>query len=1670
MKTITHRSSWLLSKWSLMLCLISLFYTQRADAQACQFQQGQNGGVNAAVISPIDFARGNVNGSKAHYVEGNSIPYRIEFTTLSANTQYRALISFDVKKQTKHAMDFITGFQNLKYSTTDPPEQVNPIKGTGLDGVGGIVVNTFPIPNPTFSTDASYNTTATNAFTLLKTPAYFNPEVTVPASPLSAAVRDKGNIAIWNATINSIQYVNTINTNLSDVHATFEVIFTKANNANPVVMAWGGHISSTQTWGEGLSAHDIPGSPYHMYVETVETSDGVNTICNGNMDCQLSSNAVSILPTCSISGPTIACPETNLLTYTATLDAATFGAVNYTWLLTNGTPSAGAQLTGTLSGSTTAASMIREVTPLVTDFIAGGKFRLQLTVERDGNSAVCYLNSSSAPGDSVLINDVATTASASPTSFSLNTTSISNLSATTLLNGVTDNGAFTYAWTVTSPGGLNGGSLTGVSTRTPQFTAVNPGTYKFRVTATQTAAPNCVDIDSVTVVVTAKQACPTVPRNPLCADATSATYTASTPPDTDVTYIWLVNNGTVITSANGLQSVTVDPGTISFTLSLVLDYANPSILNDTCSYPVTVNPLPVVNTGSYGPYCIDATPVTLSGTPSGGTWSGPGVTGSTFNVQTAGVGTHQIIYNYTDANGCSAADTTSIVVNALPSVNTGTYGPYCIDATPVTLSGTPSGGTWSGPGVTGTTFNVQTAGVGTHQIIYNYTNANGCSAADTTSIVVNPLPVVNTGSYGPYCIDATPVTLSGTPSGGTWSGPGVSGTTLNVQTAGVGTHQIIYNYTNANGCSAADTTNITVNPLPVVNTGAYGPYCIDATPVTLSGTPSGGTWSGPGVSGTTFNVQTAGVGTHQIIYNYTNANGCSAADTTSIVVNPLPVVNTGSYGPYCIDATPVTLSGTPSGGTWSGPGVSGTTFNVQTAGVGTHQIIYNYTDPNGCSAADTTSITVYNLPTVVAGSYGPYCIDASPVILGGTPSGGIWSGTGVTGTTFNVQTAGVGTHELIYTYTNGSGCTNADTISITVNPLPVVNTGSYGPYCIDATPVTLSGTPSGGTWSGPGVSGTTFNIQTAGVGTHQIIYNYTDANGCSAADTTSIVVNPLPVVNTGSYGPYCIDATPVTLSGTPSGGMWSGPGVSGTTFNIQTAGVGTHQIIYNYTDANGCSAADTTSIVVNALPSVNTGSYGPYCIDATPVTLSGTPSGGTWSGPGVSGTTFNVQTAGVGTHQIIYNYTDANGCSAADTTSIIINPLPVVNTGSYDPVCDNETTVSLTGTPSGGTWSGPGVSGTTFNVQTAGIGTHQLIYNYSDANGCSAADTTEIVVEDCGDDDFCTYTQGYFGSKNGKACDGDSLYQNPVSLIRSLLLPGNIILGAGVRTITITVNDSVRVNMVMPGGSTPRALTHTGNISMSQLGAYNYLNRQGRLNNVFLSQTLALSLNLRINTTLMHFTLDSGYLVTQKLANCGDTTTTLSCEMDSSAIQSWPMNSSVVGYLEENGGATVENLLMLANKLLGQVLMPGASGAGATMVPSYSAVSGMVSTINEAFDECRVFLLYNPTKMECPEMGITQRYVDVPVEPTRSTIRVNAFPNPYGKLVQFSMTANIDGQAELSLFDLSGRQLAQLYQGIWKAGDWRLINYAIKPGQAIPMIYRFRVGKEVVTGKLMPGN
>lgn len=739
--------------------------------------------------------------------------------------------------------------------------------------------------------------------------------------------------------------------------------------------------------------------------------------------------------------------------------------------------------------------------------------------------------------------------------------------------------------------------------------------------------------------------------------------------------------------------------------------------------------LPVMNcAGPYGPRCINGAPVALNGTPAGGTWSGNGVAGSTFTPSTAGLGAHVLTYSYTDGNGCPNSCTTSITVNPLPLVNCGLYAPRCVSAAPFALGGAPFGGTWSGPGVAANMFSPGVAGVGNHAVTYTYTNANGCTSSCSTNITVHPLPAPVCGSYGPVCVSAPAFALVGAPAGGTWSGPGVAGNNFNPGVAGAGSHAVTYSYTDGNGCTGTCSTSITVNALPVLNCGSVGPTCANDAPIALGGTPAGGSWSGPGVSANAFDPSAVGAGNHPVSYSSTDANGCSNSCVTFVTVHPVPVLACGNYGPVCVNAPPVALAGAPAGGTWIGNGVVGNAFDPSIAGTGSHTLAYTYTDANGCTGSCTTDILVNHLPAPSCGNYGPLCVDASPIALNGNPAGGTWSGAGVVGNNFDPAAAGVGPHAITYTYTDANGCTNSCTTNITVEPLPVLVCGSYGPFCLTAAPWPLGGVPLGGTWSGVGISANTFDPAAAGVGNHVATYSYTDGNGCVNTCTSNIQVNSLPVVACGNYGPVCMSGAAVALGGIPAGGTWSGSGVAGNAFSPGSAGTGTHTLTYSFTDVNGCTSTCTTDITVHPLPVVNCGSYGPACVNAAPIVLNGSPAGGTWSGTGVTGGSFNPATAGVGIHAVTYSYADGNGCTNTCSTNISVNGLPAVDAGTYAGGCSQDAPIALAGSPSGGGWSGPGVSGALFDPVVAGPGTHTLSYTYSDANGCTNVDDANVII------------------------------------------------------------------------------------------------------------------------------------------------------------------------------------------------------------------------------------------------------------------------------------------------------------------------------------------------------
>lgn len=78
---------------------------------------------NGPLASPVRcsgtaWVNGNLNGSKAHYLEGQSVPYRLRMTDLTIGS-HAVTIEWDTTQQGKHAIDYLTSF-NRTETTADP--------------------------------------------------------------------------------------------------------------------------------------------------------------------------------------------------------------------------------------------------------------------------------------------------------------------------------------------------------------------------------------------------------------------------------------------------------------------------------------------------------------------------------------------------------------------------------------------------------------------------------------------------------------------------------------------------------------------------------------------------------------------------------------------------------------------------------------------------------------------------------------------------------------------------------------------------------------------------------------------------------------------------------------------------------------------------------------------------------------------------------------------------------------------------------------------------------------------------------------------------------------------------------------------------------------------------------------------------------------------------------------------------------------------------------------------------------------------------------------------------------------------------------------------------------------------------------------------------------------
>lgn len=638
-------------------------------------------------------------------------------------------------------------------------------------------------------------------------------------------------------------------------------------------------------------------------------------------------------------------------------------------------------------------------------------------------------------------------------------------------------------------------------------------------------------------------------------------------------YDWSWSPSTYLNSTSGPRVTALPTSDITYTVTGV----SPCFPPVTKTVTLNIFTPPAFDLGINSSYCISDDPVTLAPSPVGGSLNINGTPSTILDPGDLGVGSHTAVYLYTDANGCNFTEVFPFTVEDLVAVDiTGLANEFCEDASAVTLTGTPIGGEFTIDGNIVTEFDPVALGAGTHIVEYTYTL--GCANSTTQTVTVHPLPTLATGLNATYCLDSPVISLTGSPSGGAFTINGNPSTEFNPMALGLGTHVVIYTYTDANSCTNTITENVDVIALPVVTiTGLNPEYCVNDAAITLDGTasPAGGSFMINGVSATEFDPTSLGVGTHLVEYSFSAGTGCEGTNSFSVIVNPLPTLNfDGLADDYCVDAADVTLAGLPTGGTFEIDGVSATELSPSTLGVGTYTVAYTYTDSKGCTNTLTKDVVINPLPTLTFTSGTTYCLDSPAETLSATPAGGSFTVNGNPETIFNPASLGLGTHVVTYTYTDPNNCTNTITENVDVISLPVVTINGLNPeYCANDPAFALTGsTPTGGNYTINGNAATSFDPNALGAGNHTVRYTFVAGTGCEASADFIVTVKPIPSLSFDNLKPYyCLGLPPEVITVTPDGGDLQINGTSGNIIDPAALGLGTYNISYTLTAANGCS-------------------------------------------------------------------------------------------------------------------------------------------------------------------------------------------------------------------------------------------------------------------------------------------------------------------------------------------------------------------------------------------------------------------------------------------------------------------------------------------------------------------
>lgn len=491
-----------------------------------------------------------------------------------------------------------------------------------------------------------------------------------------------------------------------------------------------------------------------------------------------------------------------------------------------------------------------------------------------------------------------------------------------------------------------------------------------------------------------------------------------------------------------------------------------------------------------------------------------------------------------------------------------------------------------------------------------------------------------------------------------------------------------------------------------------------------------------------------------------------------IGLGPVAKPDANYNAPLCAGSTlNLTAASTTSGVfySWTGPG--GFTSNAQNPSRASATLAMSgdyivTTSLYACSAQkDTITIEVKPMPEVPsASSNSPICETSTLNLSSSSNTNSVsYSWTGPNSFSSSAQNPSIpsATTAASGTYTvtaNLNGCTQSNTISVTVRPLPSAPTASgNSPVCEGSSINLTSSSATTGvsySWTGPNSYTSTSQNPTIANATAAMAGTYTvtaTLNGCSRTSSTGITIKPVPANLTASTNaPICENATLILSATSTSNGVtysWTGPNLFSSALQNPTIASATTAATGTYTvtaDLNGCTRTATTSATVNAAPAGVSANASPTSLcagDNINLSLSTTSTGATysWTGPNSFSSTAQNPVIAAATTAATGTYTGTvtlNGCPVSGTISVTVLAGPNEPTlGSNSPVCENSTlTLTATGAGSGVTysWAGPNSFSSTLQnptipaVTLLASGTYTL--TVTNSSTCTRLKTINVTV------------------------------------------------------------------------------------------------------------------------------------------------------------------------------------------------------------------------------------------------------------------------------------------------------------------------------------------------------